>query len=355
MKIIYKNKLLKLIESFKNEEVYPKHLDVTTLAYELVNLYVGWFFINSSIEKEDKEFLVMGVMPDIVTHIVQSIFYDSIGHYDQELDSFWGIYTDLDIDGENAEDSWAVLYDEYKDLLKDNKLTTENKEILEETLQEIKKVIEEIKTAPDLQLLDSFTDALGNLFDIDSIKNEQNLDQPIDDWINKMKQIPKDLWEEFAYYFENGSSLSMDFLLYTLDNNLVDIESIYKESPNIFNDFFDYYKGFINDSKNQSSIEVAIFHYMDYPYYEGFYNGLLPLYNEFKAYLLDPTVNTFNKVMSQIDHVKDLQHHSNFFWNTLPKETMDFISHAKISDLLKYVSDSDIKNIYKKYYSILNV
>ena len=356
-KSIYYKQLLKLIESLKEKEIYPKDYDIDDLKYVLVNLYVSWWLINNkNVNKKDKELLATIILPDLVTHTIQSVFHDSIEHFDQEILLFCYFANHLDSDVIRLSEIYENLEYYYEELTKNNLLNSEENKIISKILQEIKKRIDHVEDVTSFNIIESLYPYIEEIFKISVNFNdlpymkEDNLEEPISKWINKMKQIPTNLWKQLANYYGPFFYKSLhDFL----EEKLFDLETFSEENENL-EEFLSDYSELVEMTDEQFRMERSSCSYLDMVYYKGFYNGLLPLYNKFKTYLLHPTIKTFNEVMQQIDYVKDLQHHTNFFWHTLRRPIINFISYSKIDELIQYVTDSDIKKIYKKYYILIN-
>jgi len=355
-KIIYYKKLLKLIESLKEKEIYPKKYSNEKLKHELSNLYVVEFLIsNSYVYKEDKNTLITTISPTIITHIVQSLFYDVIGHYDQEIEDFYEAYQKFDTAQKYFYNKLADLSNIYTDLLKKNKLSSEDKKILSKIINNLPIIYKNEIVDEILKTVNLLTEILYKNFNPNTFQIGDSLKHSIQDWINKMKQIPQSIWKAFAYYnSDRGSIMNYKSITVIFDEYYNDITDLVKKDPFTFKPLEKTYIDLEDIIETLWDEEKVIFFHMDKPYYDAFYNNLLPLYNEFQSYLIDPKKDSFEKLIYLIDHIKDLQHHSNFFWTSLKKDTMDFISHTSINKLIQYVTDPDIKKIYKKYYILFN-
>jgi len=361
--IIYYKQLLKLIESLQDEKIYPKKYTNNELKHELSNLYVSWLLTNSSIDKKDKNFLITGIMPNIVTNIVQSIFYDSLYFIVED----WNEETNL------LGDFLQLLYFierqiQYalKELEKcDNNI--EEKTELSTFIISVQKEIQKILIDSTIQNLEHLWKQWNDIIMDYSIEKIRNiLSKSIDQIIQILQQIPKNLW--YNYLIKDSKKLSN--YLYRLLTKLVKTTNKLRQKMGDIVDKIKKYhdvnlkkcmaKPFeeLNDILSipddlRTQFTFGLSEYFSIPYYNAIYNGILPLYNKFKIYLLNPTKNTFENLLQQIDHIKDLHHHSNFFWASLKRDTMDFISNAPIDKLIQYVTDPDIKRIYKKYYLMM--
>ena len=326
--LIYYKKLLQLIETLQDKEVYPKEYTNEKLKHELANLYMGWYLLGLGIDKEDKKLLIVQLLPTFVTFIVQSIFYDVINHYNQEIklliDTVDDFFEMLPIFNEEINNFLEKV-------LKEKEI---NKEDRNKIVDMFNNFVKKVAEGEDLTLATTMANKLDKIFG-----REEKNKYSIDEWIDKMEQIPHDLWKKFAY----NEKITFD----TDYENLYKFISSFNEIRKDFSQIIDIIQRTIEPRESMS-------YYFDKPYYEGFYKYFLPLYNKFKTYLLHPTKDSFEKLMMQIDHIKDIQHHSDFFWESLEKDTMDFISNASINELLQYVTDPDIKKIYKKYYILIN-
>ena len=370
-KIIYYKKLLKLIEILQEDKLYPKKYTNEKLKHELANLYMGWWLLGqSSVSKKDKEQL-LAILPEIVYHIIQSIFYDTIGHYDQEIRDFLintkeyfkkydilvNVYNALTNNINEIQSKFQDFnsYDEYEfdDFGYGQSHNTENIDII---LTNISNYIKELEKSPLHSLLLQMYESVSKIYNLNTFEIGDSLEEPIDKWIEKLKQINKDVWKSYAYYSARDELTGIVYLLNSyLEENSRTIMSAFSNFEEIKEEIISQVNLLINICDNMLYSTQVAPKYMDKPYYDGFYKYFLPLYYEYRAYLLQPTKEIFEKLMVQIDHIKDIQHHSDFFWTSLKKDTMDFISNAKISELTHYLSDPDIKRIYKKYKLLFNV
>jgi len=355
--ITYYKKLLKLIESLKNEEIYPKYFTSEGLTHELANLYVGWYLLGLSIEQEDKNLLIDGILPTIVTHIIQSIFYDTISHYQEEMLKFYNIYDEFkNLDYIAFDEKLGDIEIVAGNAVKNNELSAKDYQTILQIIHTIDEIKEKNTNKEEISLIESMADNIYTIIDSEKLNMGNVYNYSINKWIEDLKKIPKDIWKKFAYHYKKYGITDVEKYEQIIDyiKNNYKLDEILDKDSTISKDLNYVINEFIYATNELLHSEVALFLYMDKPYYEGFYKYFLPLYNEFKAYLLHPTKDGFEKLMMQIDHIKDIQHHSDFFWTSLQRPTMDFISHAKIKELIQYVNDSDIKKIYKKYYPMFN-
>ena len=302
-----------LIESLKPRIIYPKKLSFEILRSKLANLYVGSIllsYLEYFKDKEDIDILKFAIFDDGVIPVVQSIFYDTIGHYNQEVRDF--LFKAID----HFEDIMVKL-DEFK-----NRLPEKEKKELNELIKKIDNdpcIIHLLRLAGDAfkyyyPLLDVSVSSIS-----------------INNWVEALAHFDSHNWKEFT---------------------LCGVRS-YPTVRNLFNEL----KNFLHKLDNNKTVSDLLsgvivitfpFRYMDEPYYKPFHTLFYPLYELIKDYNYH-TVSTLQEIITLIDRLKDIQHHSDFFWNSFDRKLIEFISNAKLTDLLPYVDNKEIKSIYKKY------
>ena len=377
--IIYYKKLLQLIESLKNKEIYPEQYSGEELKHKLADLYMGWYLSTDfRIPKEDREILIIQVLPDIFVSLTQSLFYDVMMHFDVELYHFILNYDEFREIFSLAEESLQNIFQLIDTLTQDirtykkrehddkqliltgfiNNLQL-SKQLFKQYSKDYQKDLEEIKNA-----LFPFAQKLDEEFNFEGFSPYTLIQYSIDEWIKTMQKIPSHIWKKYAYFHKNIKNINNDIekiYKWGMEHIYQKIETILKNMINKFNiwnrrqvakNLF-ILKDYFISLYELASYTFDMFHFLDEPYYEAFINGIEPYYFKLKTYLSMPTEQNLKQVMIIFDHLKDLQHHSNFFWDTLDKPTMDFISHAKIFELAQYITNSKIRKIYNQYQHIL--